>query len=41
MRVLALVAVPFVLLVGFIAYRAVRSARREPSLAPGEASTAG
>lgn len=37
MRVLALAAVPFVILVGFIAYRAVRSARREPSLAPGEA----
>jgi protein SCO1/2 len=39
MRVLALVAVPFVFLVGFIAYRAVRSARREPALAPGEAPT--
>ncbi|HVK17024.1 MAG TPA: SCO family protein [Fimbriiglobus sp.] len=37
MRVLGLVAVPFVLLVGYIAYRAVRSARQEPSLAPGEA----
>ncbi len=36
MRVLALVAVPFVFLVGFIAYRAVRSARRETPLAPGE-----
>jgi protein SCO1/2 len=37
MRVLGLVAVPFVLLVGFIAYRAVRQARREKPLAPGEA----
>ncbi|HET6572423.1 MAG TPA: hypothetical protein VFG68_02385 [Fimbriiglobus sp.] len=36
MRVLALVAVPFVFLVGYIAYRTVRSARREPVLAPGE-----
>jgi protein SCO1/2 len=40
MRVLALVAVPFVFLVGFIAYRAVRSARAEKPLAPGEATPA-
>ncbi len=40
MRLLAVVAAPFFLLVAFIAYRAVRSARRERPLAPGEAPLA-
>jgi protein SCO1/2 len=36
MRYLAWASVPFVLLVGFLTARTVRSARSEPTLAPGE-----